>query len=164
MIDIDNTELEELRECQLFKRLNKRHREIIEWTIREYLEIQQLAGGEIPTKVYLITTEKDKSFNLKTYINYSVNQRQLENLNVLDFDFGLIFYKNFMPFFTDFDVALFREDTPENGDICVFRHKLTNTYQVGFKEELGYFDLEGRFLGDEIEYEVKGILVNIETT
>ena len=40
-----------------------------------------------------------------------------------------------MPFFTDFDVALFREDVPEDGDMCVFRHKLTDTYWIGFKEE-----------------------------
>lgn len=163
MVDIDNEELEQLRDCKLFKRLSRRHREIIEWTIWKYLEIQKLASEEIPTKVYLITTERDKSLDLKTHVNYSINRRRLENLNVLDFDFGMIFYKNFMPFFTDFDVALFKEDVPENGDICVFRHKLTDTYWIGFKEELGYFDLEGRFLGDEIEYEVKGILVNIET-
>lgn len=164
MVNIDNEELEELRDCELFKRLSKRHKGIIEWTIQEYLEIQKLASDEIPTKVYQITTEKDSSFDLKLYINYSVNRRRLENLNVLDFDFGLSFYKNFMPFFNDFDVALFKEDVPENGDMCVFRHKLTNTCWIGFKEELGYFDLEGRFLGDEVEYEVKGVLVNIETT
>lgn len=164
MVDIDNEELEQLRDCKLFKRLNERHRGIVEWTIRECLEIQELANEKIPTKVYLITTERDESFDLKTYVNYSINRRRLENLNVLDFDFGIIFYKNFMPFFTDFDVALFKEDVPENGDMCIFRHKLTDTYWIGFKEELGYFDLEGRFLGDEVEYEVKGVLVNIETT
>jgi hypothetical protein len=39
MVDIDNAELEQLRDCKLFKRLSKRHRGIVEWTIREYLEI-----------------------------------------------------------------------------------------------------------------------------
>ena len=93
MVDIDNAELEQLRNCELFKRLSKRHRGIVEWTIREYLEIQELANEKIPIKVYLITTEKDESLDLKTYVNYSINRRRLENLNVLDFDFGIIFYK-----------------------------------------------------------------------
>ena len=39
MVDINNEELEQLRNCELFKRLSKRHRGIVEWTIREYLEI-----------------------------------------------------------------------------------------------------------------------------
>ena len=171
MIEFDKDELEELRDCELIQKLNKRHRKIVEWTIREYLEIEAKSNEKIPVKVCIMEKLKSESFIFISQKDYMVSRRKLENLNVTDFDFGLYFYKeNYMPFFTDQDVGLFKtiktnddKDEVETGDMCLVKMKYIENYWLAFKEENGFFALDGDFLGDDKDIEIVGVLVNIET-
>lgn len=167
MIELDKDELEELRDCELIQRLNKRHRKIVEWTIREYLDIEAKSNEEIPVEVFHVKGSMHEQIDFSKPQDYLVTRRQLENLNNIDFDFGLIFYQNnYMPFFTDSDTALFKsinEEEVEPGDMCLIRVKGVKTYWIAFKEENGYFDLGGAFLANDDEAEIIGTLVNIET-
>ena len=171
MIEFDKDELEELRECELIQKLNKRHRKIVEWTIREYLEIEAKSNEKISTEIHAVKNSKSEPIDFTKPQNYSVERRKLENLNAIDFDFGLYFYmNNYMPFFTDQDVGLFKtikttddKDEVETGDMCLVKMKYVESYWLAFKEENGFFALDGDFLGDDKEMEIVGVLVNIET-
>jgi len=169
MIEFDKDELEELRECELIQKLNKRHRKIVEWTIREYLEIEAKSNEKISTEIHAVKNSKSEPIDFTKPQNYSVERRKLENLNAIDFDFGLYFYmNNYMPFFTDQDVGLFRavkivEDEVETGDMCLVKAKVGGNHWLAFKEENGFFDLEGDFLDCGTGVEIVGVLVNIET-
>lgn len=165
MYEFDKDELQELRDCKLIQRLNKRHRKIVEWQIKQYLDIKSISNEEFLIKAFTIKGSKSEPINFKEQHNHVVNRRRLENLNNLDFNFGLYFYmENYMPFFTDQDVGLFKTAAePENGDMCLIKIKVLESYWLAFKEENGFFDLEGNFLDDGEKVEVIGVLVNIET-
>lgn len=171
MIEFDKDELAELRDCELIQKLNKRHRKIVEWTIREYLEIEANSNEKIPVEIHTIKNSKSEPIDFTKPQNYSVARRKLENLNATDFDFGLYFYmNNYMPFFTDQDVGLFKtikttddEDEVETGDMCLVKMKYVENYWLAFKEENGFFALDGDFLGNDKDIEIVGVLVNIET-
>lgn len=171
MIEFDKDELEELRDCELIQKLNKRHRKIVEWTIREYLEIEAKSNEKIPVEIHAVKNSKFEPIDFTKPQNYLVVRRKLENLNATDFDFGLYFYmNNYMPFFTDQDVGLFKtikttddEDEVETGDMCLVKMKYVESYWLAFKEENSFFALDGDFLGDDKDIEIVGVLVNIET-
>ena len=164
MYKFDKDELQELRDCELIQKLNKRHRKIVEWQIRQYLEIESISNEEIPTEIFTVKGSKSEPIDFEKPQNYIVNRRKLENLNNLEFDFGLYFYlENYMPFFTDQDVGLFKAAEPEAGDMCLVKAKVAKAYWLAFKEENGFFDLDGDFLDDGEGVEIVGVLVNIET-
>ena len=103
---------------------------------------------------------------IQSPISYNVKRRRLENLNVIDFDFGLEFVNdNYMPFFTSSDVALFKEPTEdvEAGDMCLVKDKYLNNWYLAFKEMNGFFELDGSFLYEGDSINVVGVLVNIES-
>ena len=167
MIELDKNELEELRECSLFQRLNKRHRKIVEWQIKQYLGIELESDEEIPVEIFFVKGSRAEPIDFNAPQDYLVTRRQLENLNNIDFDFGLYFYmENYMPFFTNQDVGLFKvinEDEIATGDMCLVKMKVGGNYWLAFKEQNGFFDLDGDFLGENNEVVIVGTLINIET-
>lgn len=171
MIEFDKDELEELRDCELIQKLNKRHRKIVEWTIREYLEIEAKSNEKIPVEIHTIKNSKSEPIDFTKPQNYSVARRKLENLNATDFDFGLYFYmNNYMPFFTDQDVGLFKtikttddEDEVETGDMCLVKMKYVENIGLPLKKKMVSLLWMATFLGDDKDIEIVGVLVNIET-
>ena len=162
---INEKHLKELRQCELYQRILPRYQKNIEWMLREYIKATE--EENIKTKVYFVTTMKNGTIKLHSPITDDINQRQLLNLNALDFDFGLHFTSDvFMPFFGDSEIALFSGsrsiDELENGDICLVRTTFGDHYLVT-KEETGFFELDCSYLDDGKNLILIGKLVNIET-
>jgi hypothetical protein len=149
----------------LYTKLSPRHRKIVDWTIREYTDIEKNSDKLIETDVYTIQSSIGEPINFKTPINQKISRRHLDNLDVLDFDFGLRFLcnKRYMPFFTDIDTALFKHQEPEVGDLCLVKFKLGGAHWLCFMEENGFFELDGSYLDDGTGIEIIGVLVNNES-
>ena len=75
----------------LYDTLNPRHKKIVDWTIREYADIEEKSSKLVSTEVFTITSSKEEPITMQLAIERSINRRQLENLDALDFDFGLRF-------------------------------------------------------------------------
>ena len=162
---INEKHLKELRQCELYQNILPRYQKNIEWMLREYIKATE--EENIKTKVYFVTVMKNGTIKLHSPITADINQRQLLNLNALDFDFGLQFTSDtFMPFFGDSEIALFSDscsiDELENGDICLVRTTFGDHYLVT-KEETGFFELDCSYLDDGKNLKLIGTLVNIET-
>ena len=150
----------------LYDTLNPRHKKIVDWTIREYADIEEKANKLISTEVFTITSSKEEPISMQLAIERSINRRQLENLDALDFGFGLRFVnEGYMPFFTENDTALFKRqgDDFDVGDMCLLEFKIGGALWLGFAEENGFFGLDGAYLGDDGDLKILGTLVNIET-
>lgn len=162
--NISNKPAEDESIIELYRNLSLRHRKIIDWTIQEYASIEKDANKLIETDIYIIQTPMGEPINFKNPITKKISRRNLDSLDRLDFDFGLEFLNNkrYMPFFTDIDIALFKYQEPEVGDLCLVKLKAMGTYWLCFMEENGFFELDGSYLGDEEEIEVVGVLVNNE--
>ena len=162
---INEKHLKELRQCELYQNILPRYQKNIEWMLREYIKATE--EENIKTKVYFVTPMKNGIIKLHSPITDNINQRQLLNLNVLNFDFGLHFTSDvFMPFFGDSEIALFSDsrsiDELENGDICLVRTTFGDHYLVT-KEETGFFELDCSYLDDGKNLILIGTLINIET-
>lgn len=149
----------------LYTKLSPRHRKIIDWTIREYASIEKDADKLMETDIYTIQTSIGEPIKFNSPISLSISRRHLDNLDALDFDFGLKFLcnKRYMPFFTDIDTALFKRQEPEVGDLCLVKFKVGGAHWLCFMEENGFFELDGSYLDDGEGIEIVGVLVNIET-
>ena len=151
-----------------YEKLSPRHKRIIDWTIKEYLDIEEKINEKIPTEIWKIDTpmgEPIHKFN-QSPITKNIIRRQLENLDAIEFDYGIEFTDDtYMPFFTKSDIALFNTpaDEPEIGDMCLIKSKICSNWWLDFKEENGFFELNGSFLDDGDGILVVGILVNIES-
>ena len=162
---INEKHLKELRQCELYQHILPRYQKNIEWMLREYIKATE--EENINTKVYFVTPMKNGTIKLHSPIADNINQRQLLNLNALDFDFGLHFTSDvFMPFFGKSEIALFNSSRSieelENGDICLVRTTFGDHYLVT-KEETGFFELDCSYLDDGKNLNLIGTLVNIET-
>lgn len=163
---INDKQLEELRNCELYQSMLPRYQKSIEWIIKQYIESTE--AENIETTSYFVTKQENGAIKLHSPLKVNITQRRLLNLNNLDFDFGLQFTSDyFMPFFGDGETALFNSsrniDEIENGDICLIKLKLMKSYYLATKEETGFFNLDCSYLGSEEEVEVLGKLINIET-
>ena len=163
---INDEQLEELRNCELYQSMLPRYQKSIEWIIKQYIELTEKEN--IETTSYFVTKQENGAIKLHSPLKVNITQRQLLNLNELDFDFGIQFTSDhFMPFFGDGETALFSSscniDEIENGDICLIKLKLMKSYYLATKEETGFFDLDCSYLGSEEEVEGFGKFVNIET-
>lgn len=150
----------------VYDSLNPRHKKIVDWTIREYADIEEKSSRLVSTEVFTITSSKDEPVTMQLAIERSINRRQLENLDALDFDFGLRFVnEGYMPFFTENDTALFKQqgDDFDVGDMCLLEFKIGGALWLGFAEENGFFSLDGDYLGDDEDLKILGTLVNIES-
>lgn len=151
---------------ELYDSLNPRHKKIVDWTIREYADIEEKSNKLVSTEVFTITSSKEEPVSMQLAIERSINRRQLENLDALDFDFGLRFVnEGYMPFFTENDTALFKRqgDDFDVGDMCLLEFKIGGALWLGFAEENGFFSLDGDYLGDDEDLKILGTLVNIES-
>ena len=163
---INEKHLKELRNCELYQHMLPRYQKSVEWIIKRYIELTE--EENIETTSYFVTKQENGAIKLHSPLKVNIIQRRLLNLNDLGFDFGLQFTSDhFMPFFGEGETALFSSsrdvDEIENGDICLIKLKLMETYYLATKEETGFFDLDCSYLGLEEEVEVLGKLVNIET-
>ena len=150
----------------LYDTLNSRHKKIVNWTIKEYADIEEKSSKLVSTEVFTITSSKEEPVTMQLAIERSINRRQLENLDALDFDFGLRFVnEGYMPFFTENDTALFKRQGNDfdTGDMCLLEFKVGGALWLGFAEENGFFSLDGDYLGDNEDLKILGTLVNIET-
>lgn len=163
---INEKHLKELRNCELYQHMLPRYQKSVEWIIKQYIEMTEKES--IKTTTYFVTKQENGAIKIHSPLEVNIMQRQLLNLNDLDFNFGLQFTSDcFMPFFGEGETALFSSsrdvDEIENGDICLIKLKLMETYYLATKEETGFFELDCSYLGAEEEVEVLGKLVNIET-
>jgi hypothetical protein len=150
----------------LYNTLNPRHKKIVDWTIKECADIEEKSNKLVPTEVFTIISSKEEPILMQLAIERSINRRRLENLDALDFDFGLRFVnEGYMPFFTENDTALFKRqgDDFDAGDMCLLEFKIGGALWLGFAEENGFFSLDGDYLGDDEDLKILGTLVNIET-
>lgn len=152
----------------LYESLSPRHRRIIDWTIKEYADIEAKSDERISTEIWKMDAPMGRPITgfAQSPVIYNVKRRRLENLNIVDFDFGLEFINdNYMPFFTSNDIALFKEpiDDIEAGDMCLVKDKYLNNWYLAFKETNGFFELDGSFLDEGDAINVVGVLVNIES-
>lgn len=149
----------------LYDSLSPRHKKIVYWTIKGYADIEEKANKFVSTEVFTITSSMEEPISMQLAIERPINRRQLENLDALDFDFGLRFVsEGYMPFFTENDTALFKRqgDDFDAGDMCLLEFKIGGALWLGFAEENGFFSLDGDYLGDDEDLKILGILVNIE--
>lgn len=150
-----------------YEKLSPRHQRIVEWTIKEYLDIEKKSNELIPTEIWTVDTllgEPIQKF-VQSPVTRNVTRRRLDNLNATDFDYGVKFGNDsYMPFFCEGDVALFVEllDEPDAGDMCLVKSRICNNWWLAFKEENGFFGLDGSFLDDGEGLIVVGVLVNIQ--
>lgn len=150
----------------LYDSLNPRHKKIVDWTIREYADIEEKSNKLVSTEVFTITSSKEEPVSMQLAIERSINRRRLENLDALDFDFGLRFVsEGYMPFFTENDTALFKQRSNDFdiGDMCLLEFKIGGALWLGFAEENGFFSLDGDYLGNDEDLKILGTLVNIES-
>ena len=157
---------DELHQCALYKELLPRNQKIVDWVIREYLESS--LKESIPVQIYSVVNQDCGTIKICKLHYDEVNQRNLLDLNALDFNIGLKFDNNhFMPFFGKDDIALFNVMYPideiENSDICLVKLKSEKKFFLATKEETGYFKLDSGFLGTDEEIEILGVLINVET-
>ena len=154
--------VEALREA--LAKAYRKHIEIPDCLVR--VDIEEKSSKLIPTEVFSITSSKEEPVTMQLAIERSINRRQLENLDALDFDFGLRFVnEGYMPFFTENDTALFKRqgDDFDTGDMCLLEFKIGGARWLGFAEENGFFSLDGDYLGDDEDLKILGTLVNIES-
>lgn len=149
-----------------YGKLSPRHQRIVAWTIKEYLEIEEKSNERISVEVWTVDAPMDRPItNLVNSPNiFNIKRRGLENLDKIDFDFGLLFTDDgLMPFFAKNDIALFSEppEDIEDGDMCLLKDKYLNNWYIAFKEESGFFELDGAFLDKGDAVTVVGVLVNI---
>lgn len=163
---INNKQLEQLRNCELYQSILPRYQKNIEWIIKEYIKLTE--EENIKVKIHFITPLEDGSVKMHSPIKEQVNQRRLLNLNSLNFDFGLYFTSDkFMPFFGEKEIGLFEItnniDEVENGDICLLVDKIENKHWLATKENTGFFTLDCEYLDSGDALVLLGKLVNIET-
>ena len=165
---ITQQELDELRQCEIYNQLAPRQKRVIEWLFKEYID-QTNKEETIETDVYIITKDPNlSSVKLIPTGKRLIRRRQLLNLDLLDFSYGIAFPNDdFMPFFGTNETGLFSNwrdvEVLENGDVCLVRHRLMGRTFLVTKEETGYFELDCSYLGTIEECELLGILENIET-
>ena len=164
---ITHKHLQDLRDCELYKSILPRYQKNIEWIFKEYIKLTE--SENINTKIYFVTPMKDGSVTIHSPIEMDVNRRRLLNLNVVDFEFGLqMITDEFMPFFGENEIALFNGarfvDEMDDGDLCLIKHSESKKHYLVTKEETGFFTLDCNFFCAYHEAEIKGALVNIETT
>lgn len=163
---INEKQLKELRNCELYQKILPKYQKTVEWIIKEYIELTEREN--IPIKCYFVTEQDNGSIKIHSSLETEINQRHLLNLNDLNFDFGLKFLTDgFMPFFAEKDVALFNtlyfaEDI-DNEDIILIKIKTLGQYFLVTKGETGYFELDCNYLCAYDEAEIIGVLVNVET-
>lgn len=163
---ISDKQLKELRGCELYQSMLPRNQRIVEWMIREYIELAE--EENIKVKIHFVTPMEDGSIKIHSPKEEQVNQRRLLNLNSLGFDFGLYFTSDtFMPFFGEKEIGLFEtiDDMSEvkNGDICLLIDKIEHKYWLATKEETGFFTLDCKYLDNGEALVIFSKLVNIET-
>lgn len=163
---ISDKQLKELRSCELYQSMLPRNQRIVEWMIREYIELAE--EENIKVKIHFVTPMEDGSIKIHSPKEEQVNQRRLLNLNSLGFDFGLYFTSDtFMPFFGEKEIGLFEtiDDMSEvkNGDICLLIDKIEHKYWLATKEETGFFTLDCKYLDNGEALVIFSKLVNIET-
>lgn len=163
---ISDKQLRELRSCELYQSMLPRNQRIVEWMIREYIELAE--EENIKVKIHFVTPMEDGSIKIHSPKEEQVNQRRLLNLNSLGFDFGLYFTSDtFMPFFGEKEIGLFEtiDDMSEvkNGDICLLVDKIEHKYWLATKEETGFFTLDCKYLDNGEALVIFSKLVNIET-
>ena len=163
---INEKQLKELRNCELYQNMLPRYQKNIEWIIREYIKLTE--EENIKVKTYFVTPMEDGSIKMHSPIEEQVNQRRLLNLNSLDFDFGLYFTSDtFMPFFGEKEIALVEAtnymDEIEDGDICLLADKIEDKYWLATKEKTGFFTLDCEYLDNGEAVVLLGKIVNIET-
>lgn len=163
---INEKQLKELRNCELYQNMLPRYQKNIEWIIREYIKLTE--EENIKVKTYFVTPMKDGSIKMHSPMEEQVNQRRLLNLNSLNFDFGLYFTSNtFMPFFGDKEIGLIEAtncmNEIEDGDICLLADKMEDKYWLATKEKTGFFTLDCEFLDNGEAVVLLGKIVNIET-
>lgn len=163
---ISDKQLKELRSCELYQSMLPRNQRIVEWMIREYIELAE--EENIKVKIHFVTPMEDGSIKIHSPKEGQVNQRRLLNLNSLGFDFGLYFNSDtFMPFFGEKEIGLFEtiDDMSEvkNGDICLLIDKIENKHWLATKEQTGFFTLDYKYLDNGEALAILGKLVNIET-
>ena len=149
-----------------YEKLSPRHQRIVAWTIKEYLDIEEKTNERIPVEIWTVDTPMGEPIHkfVDSPITHDITRRRLDNLNVIDFDYGVRFSDDsYMPFFGEGDTALFCElcDEPDAGDMCLVKSKICNNWWLAFKEENGFFELDGSFLDDGDGVLVVGVLVNI---
>ena len=149
-----------------YGKLSPRHQRIVAWTIKEYLDIEEKSNERIPVEVWTVDAPMGRPITNFTSgpNNFNIKRRGLENLDKIDFDFGLLFTDDeYMPFFAKNDIALFSKlpEDIEDGDMCLLKDKYLNNWYIAFKEENGFFELDGAFLDKGDAVTVVGILVNI---
>lgn len=163
------TNIEKLARPAIFddyEKLNPRRQRIVAWTIKEYLDIEEKSSERIPVKVWTIDVPMGRPITnfVDSPNKFNIKRRGLENLDKIDFDFGLMFTNDeYMPFFTKNDIALFNtpSENIESGDMCLLKDKYLNNWFIAFKEENGFFELDGSFLDKGDAVTVVGVLVNI---
>lgn len=163
---ISDKQLKELRSCEIYQSMLPRNQRIVEWMIREYIELAE--EENIKVKIHFVTPMEDGSIKIHSPKEEQVNQRRLLNLNSLGFDFGLYFTSDtFMPFFGEKEIGLFQviDDMSEvkNGDICLLIDKIEHKYWLATKEETGFFTLDCKYLDRKETLAILGKLINIET-
>ena len=163
---ISDKQLKELRSCELYQSMLPRNQRIVEWMIREYIELAE--EENIKVKIHFVAPMEDGSIKINSSKEEQVNRRRLLNLNSLGFDFGLYFTSDtFMPFFGEKEIGLFEviDDMSEveNGDICLLIDKIENKHWLATKEETGFFTLDCKYLDNGEALALLGKLVNIET-
>ena len=163
---ISDKQLKELRSCELYQSMLPRNQRIVEWMIREYIELAE--EENIKVKIHFVTPMEDGSIKIHSPKEERVNQRRLLNLNLLNFDFGLYFISNaFMPFFGEKEIGLFESvddmNKVENGDICLLIDKTENKHWLATKEETGFFTFDCEYLDSGEALVLLGKLINIET-
>lgn len=149
-----------------YEKLSPRHQRIVAWTIKEYLDIEEKSSERIPVEVWTVNTPMGEPIHkfVGSPVTHNIKRRQLENLNATDFDYGVKFdNESYMPFFCEGDIALFVEplDEPDAGDMCLVKSRICNNWWLAFKEENGFFELDGSFLDDGNGVLAVGVLVNI---
>ena len=163
---ITEKHMKELHSCTLYQNILPRYQKNIEWMLKEYIRATEEENLQV--EVHFVTPMENGTIKLHSPMQDNINQRQLLNLNALNFNFGLRFVSDrFMPFFGENEIALF-EDTRcvndlENGDICLVADKVFGHFWLATKEETGFFKLDCSYLDDSKGLLLLGKLVNIET-
>ena len=163
---INDKQLKELRNCELYQSILPRYQKNVEWIIEEYIKLAE--EENIKVKIHFVTPMEDGSIKIHSPKEEQVNQRCLLNLNLLNFDFGLYFTSDaFMPFFGEKEIGLFETidniDEVENGDICLLIDKIENKHWLATKEKTGFFTLDCEYLDSGDALVLLGKLINIET-
>ena len=154
---------DELHQCELYRGLLPRYKRVIDWAFEQYNSISR------EDKVSAVVAEiSDKgsngAFKLEMDSNVLISRRELLGLDELDFNFGVHFHSNeFMPYFGVNETALFGHRDTEFGDICFVGSPGTQEYWLATREETGWFELGGEYLGEYEDLNIFGTLVNIRT-